>query len=329
MKTTVVSLAPLPAEFIQYLIKDAGIPAPEELEIINANSLSDSEIIAAVKGASVILGDFTFKRRITREIAMAAKGAKLIQQPSVGYQHIDIDACTEAGIPVANTAGANTVSVAEHTIMVALCLLKKLMLAHRTTVAGEWRQLDMDSVEMYGKVWGLIGMGKIGKAIAERLIAFGVKAIYYDPFRLTSSEEKQFSASYAKIDEMLGTSDIVSVHCPLTDETKGLINEKRLMLMKPSAVLINIARGEIIEEEALARALTEKRIAGAALDVYGEEPLTAANPLMSIQSDNLILTPHFAGTTNEAKIRVISSAMNNIAKALAGEKPDFVVNPIK
>jgi phosphoglycerate dehydrogenase-like enzyme len=137
MGRKIVSLAPLDVEIIRHMIRDSGIVVPSDLEIINANSLSQSELRTVVKGASAILGDFTFKQKITREIAMAAKGALLIQQPSVGYQHIDIDACSEAGIPVANTAGANTVSAAEHTIMVALCLLKNLMVAHRSTVAGQ------------------------------------------------------------------------------------------------------------------------------------------------------------------------------------------------
>ncbi|MBN1653138.1 MAG: 2-hydroxyacid dehydrogenase [Deltaproteobacteria bacterium] len=324
----IVSLAPLPVEIIWRMMSDCGIALPPDLEIVNANPLSHSEIVSAVKGSSAILGDYTFKQKITREIALAAKGALLIQQPSVGYQHIDIDACTEVGIPVANTAGANTISAAEHTFMVALCLLKNLMTAHRSAVAGQWLQLEIGSVEIHGKTWGLIGMGQIGRAIAERLTAFGVDILYTDPVRLEKEDENRLCASYQEIDQLLSASDIVSVHCPLTDATYALIDRRRLALMKPSAVLINIARGEIVDEQALANALSENRIAGAAVDVFSEEPLSTDNPLLQVQSDNLILTPHLAGTTNESKIRIISTAISNLAKALVGEKPQFVVNEV-
>lgn len=326
MRRKIVSLAPLPVEVIQQLISGCGISVPTDVEIVNANALSQSEILSVVKGASAILGDYTFKQKITREIAMAAKGALLIQQPSVGYQHIDIDACTEAKIPVANTASANTVSVAEHTIMVALCLLKNLLLAHRSTRAGQWLQLEIGSTEIQGKTWGLIGMGQIGRAVAERLVAFGVDIRYTNPKRLDKVDENRLRASYQEIDQLLSVSDIISVHCPLTDKTYRLINQHRLALLKPSAVLINVARAEIVDEHALANALSEKRLAGAAVDVFSDEPLSANNPLLQVQSDNLILTPHLAGATNESKIRIISIAIRNLAKALTGEKPDFIVN---
>jgi glyoxylate reductase len=172
-------------------------------------------------------------------------------------------------------------------------------------------------------------MGQIGRAVAERLIGFGVDTRYYDPVRLDKNEERRLRANYQEIDQLLVVSDLVSVHCPLTDDSYALVDQRRLALMKPSAVLINVARGEIVDEQALANALSEKRIAGAAVDVFSDEPLSADNPLMQVQSDNLILTPHLAGTTDESKIRIIATAISNLAKALAGEQPEYVVNRVQ
>jgi phosphoglycerate dehydrogenase-like enzyme len=326
MKKKIVSLCTLNAEVIMMMIKRAGRLNPEDIEIIDANRLSDTEIIELVKDAFVILGDFTFKKKITREIAMGAKNVKLIQQPSVGYQHIDIDACTEAGVPVSNTAGANTTSVAEYTIMAALGLVKRLMPAHRATASGEWKQMEIGAGDLDGKLWGLIGMGRIGCAVSERLIPFGVRVVYHDPVRLNEYDEKKYHAVYIDFDEMLKSADIISLHCPLTEKTRGLIGNSQLSMMKTTALIINVARGEIIDEAALARALKDHKIGGAALDVFAEEPISGANPLLGLKDKNLILTPHIAGATNESKMRIISAAINNIVKVLNGEKPDFIVN---
>jgi phosphoglycerate dehydrogenase-like enzyme len=329
MTTKIVSLAPLNAEVIKMMIRGAGLAIPDEIEIINANPLPDAEIIVLVKDAEIILGDFTFNKKITREIAQAAKNVKLIQQPSVGYQHIDIEACTEAGVPVANTAGANTIGVAEHTIMAALCLLKKVIAAHRSTAAGEWKQMEIGAGELYGKTWGMVGMGRIGRAVAERLAPFGVKISYFDTVKLDAAEEKRLGAGFMVLENMIATADIISLHCPLTDKTRGLIGEQEIARMKTTAVLINVARGEIIDEAALARALRDGKIGGAALDVFSIEPIEKDNPLLSPGTGNTLLTPHIAGATNESKMRIITAAINNIVNVLNGKKPDFIINSLQ
>ena len=328
MKNKIVSMCPLNANVIMMMIKGAGLSAPDDIELVDAYHSSGPEIIEQVKDADVILGDYTFNKKITREIARAAHNVKLIQQPSVGYQHIDIEACTEAGIPVSNTAGANTVSVAEHTIMAALCLVKRLMPAHQATVSGEWRQMEIGAGELAGKLWGLVGMGRIGCAVSERLIPFGVRMAYYDPVRLDENDENKYHVAYIDFWEMIRSADIISLHCPLTEKTRGLIGTPELAMMKTAALLINVARGEIIDEAALAQALKEQKIGGAALDVFAEEPISMINPFIGMTTENLILTPHVAGATNESKMRIISAAIRNIVKVLNGEKPDFVVNPI-
>jgi phosphoglycerate dehydrogenase-like enzyme len=329
VKKKVVSLSTLGPELLMLMIKNNGISNPEDVEIIGANHLPDGEIVELVRDADVIFGDFTFNKNITAEMARAAAKAKLIQQPSVGYQNIDVEACAAAGIPVANTAGANTVSVAEHVVMSALCLAKNLMMAHRTTAAGEWRQMDIGAVELQGRLWGLIGMGRIGRAVAERLLPFGVRMAYYDTAKMSGEDEARYHAAYSGLDDLLKTADIISIHCPLTDETRGMISAGRLALMKPSAFIINVARGEVLDEEALALVLKEKRLAGAALDVFSEEPVSMENPLLNLEGANLVLTPHIAGVTQEAKMRIITAAVRNMVSVLNGNKPEFVINEVK
>lgn len=328
MKKKIVSLSTLGPELLMLMIKNNGIADPDDVEVIGANHLPDGNIVELVRDADVIFGDFTFKKHVTAEMARAAKKAQLIQQPSVGYQNIDVEACTGAGIPVANTAGANTVSVAEHVVMTALCMVKNLLMAHRTTVAGEWRQMDIGAVELQGRLWVLIGMGRIGRAVAERLIPFGVRMAYYDAVRMGGDDELRLHAACSGMEELLKTADIISIHCPLTDETRGMVSAGRLALMKPSAFIINVARGEVLDEGALALALKEKRIAGAALDVFSEEPVGSDSPLLGLEEANLVLTPHVAGVTQEAKMRIITAAVRNMVSVLNGGRPDFVINEI-
>jgi phosphoglycerate dehydrogenase-like enzyme len=328
MNKKIISLCPLNATVISTMIKGAGLSEPEGIELIDAYHLPEAEIIELVKDAEIILGDYTFNKKITREIAAAAHNVKLIQQPSVGYQHIDFEACAEAGVPVANTAGANTTSVAEHTIMAALCLVKRIMPAHHATLSGEWKQMEIGAGELAGKLWGLVGMGRIGRAVSERLAPFEVRMAYHDTDRLSENDEKKYHVEFIDIKEMLRSADIISLHCPLTDKTKGLIGKPELSMMKKTALIINVARGEIIDEPALAQALKEQTIGGAALDVFAEEPINKNNPFIGINAENLILTPHIAGATYESKMRIISAAIKNIVKVLNGEKPDFVVNAV-
>ncbi len=181
---------------------------------------------------------------------------------------------------------------------------------------------------MQGKLWGLIGMGRIGRAVAERLIPFGVRMVYHDMAKMSEDDEKIYHAEHSGLDDLLKASDIISIHCPLTDETRGMISAGRLALMKPSAFIINVARGEVLDEEALAAALEEKRLAGAALDVFSEEPVGTDNPFLKLDGANLVLTPHIAGVTQEAKMRIITVAVRNMVNVLNGGRPDFVINDI-
>jgi len=318
----IVNLSPIPKEFLIEFFKMHGVV---DINVVDAGNFSAEQVIYEVKDAGFIIGDYTFKQRITREVAMAAKNVKLIQQPSVGYQHIDIGACTEAGIKVANTAGANTIAAAEHTIMTALCLIKNLFYAIRTTAAGEWRQMEVKPGELFNKTWGFIGFGRMGKAVAERLIAFGIRMLYYDVIRIPADEEKRLQVTFANLSDVLKSSDILSLHCPLTEETTGLINRGNIALMKQGAIIINVSRGEVVDEQALAEALRDGKLGGAALDVFSAEPIASTNPLLAVAGDKVILSPHVAGVSQEAQGRILTATITNIVKVMKGEIPESLV----
>lgn len=327
MPTKILSLSPLPKGILeQFLSPYLGGQA---VELLSAAELSEEQLAAALTQTEILLGDFTFERKITAATVANANNLKLIQQPSVGYQHIDLAACREKGIPVANAAGANDKSVAEHTLMLALMLLKKALYFHSKTSQGQWAQMEameLGVFELAGKRWGITGMGRIGRELARRLRAFEVELSYYDPRRLSPEEEGELQVQFAPFEKLIRRSDIVSLHVPLTDETRHMIRAETLKQMKPGSYLINVARGELIDEAALAQSLNNGEIAGAGIDVFSEEPVHPANPLL--KTKNVILTPHLAGTTSEARTRIIEVAIRNILGVINGQKPFNVVNGV-
>lgn len=326
----VVCFSPLPAEFVRALIAPYRDRLDRDVEVMVITDISDkAKLFEALKKADVIVGDYTFKIPITREMCYAMEKVKLIAQPSTGYDHIDVDACTERGIPVANIGGANAVTVAEYTIMVALALLRRLMEAHERTSRGEWPQwelMEKGSFELYGKTWGIIGFGRIGREVAKRLKGFDMKVLYYDKVRPPPEVEAEYNVEYAPLHKLLKVSDVVSIHVPLTHETRGMIGERELRMMKPTAILINPARGEVVDEGALARALREGWIAGAAVDVYSVEPPGPDHPLLKVRGANLILTPHIGGASTDSRVRIIQVTIENVIRALRGEELLNVVN---
>ena len=325
MSKTVLSLAPLPAEVVKFLIKQ--VPDVPDFDVISGNEMSEEAVKETFSEADVVLGDYTFKQKITADTISSTRNLKLIQQPSVGYQHIDVDACTAKGIKVANTAGANTISVAEHTIACGLCLLKNMFHAHTSTKSGKWEQMNIKPAELKGKVWGIVGLGRIGQAVAERLKPFGLsRIIYYDSYRQGLSVEQELGVEYTEMTNILSQSDIISLHAPLTDVTRNMINEDALNSMKPGAYLINVARAELVDEKALAEAIRRVKIAGAGIDVFSEEPVTMNNPFLAVESEKLLLSPLVSGVTDEAAGRIINMATANIARVLKGEKPESLVN---
>lgn len=328
----VVSFTPYPAEILRALFMPIAEEMGFEGELIFKviRDLSDRETLYRELGdADIVIGDFTFEIPIDRDMIMHMKRVRLIQQPSTGFDHIDIDAAREAGIPVANIGGANSISVAEHTIAMALALLKRVVQSHVRTQSGEWVQQEFFNLglfELYGKKWGIIGMGRIGSEVAKRVRAFGVSVIYYDVRRLPEDVERELGVEYRPFNRLITEADVISVHVPLTPETRHMIGEKELRRMKGSAVIINPSRGEVIDEEALAKAIRSRWIFGAGVDVYSREPPPPDHPLLKLEGYNVITTPHLAGATNEARQRIIETSVRNVIRVLMGEPPENVVN---
>jgi phosphoglycerate dehydrogenase-like enzyme len=199
--------------------------------------------------------------------------------------------------------------------------------AHTSTKSGGWEQMSIKSAELQGKVWGIVGFGRIGQAVAERLKPFQLsRIIYHDTHRPEPSVEQALGVEYTEMITLLNQSDIISLHAPLTDATRAMINEDALNSMKPGAYLINVARAELVDEKALAVAIIKGKIAGAGIDVFSEEPITMNNPLLAVESERLLFSPHVAGVTEEAAGRIINIAAANIARELKGEKPESLVN---
>jgi len=329
---TIVSMSPLPESFMEGLFAPVKDKLPGDMKIIVVFGKPKDEIKAILKDADIVIGDYSFQMKIDAELCEAMENVKLIQQPSTGFDHIDIDACRKKGIPVANAGGSNSVSVAEYTIMAALALLKRLVYAHEYTKSGEWPQwklMDMGTFDLYGKTWGVIGIGRIGREVAKRVRAFDAEVIYYDIRKLPPEEEEKLGVKYSRLSKLLRNSDIVSIHIPLTPETEKFLGEQELRSMKPGAILINPSRGKLIDEEALAKAIREGWIGGAAVDVYSKEPPSPDHPLLRLAREgdyNIILTPHIAGANSDARSRIIMHSIENIVRVLAGGKPIAVVN---
>lgn len=330
-KYKVVVLSPVPEALIKMwatpIAQKYGIPI-EDIEVVTLFEPNYEEVARQVADADVVVGDYTFRIKIDADLCQKMSKVKLIQQPSTGYDHIDVVACAKRGIPVANIGGANSISVAEHTIMLALMLLKRAVYAHQKLVNGQWTQGELMNTigELYGKTWGILGMGRIGKEVAIRVLAFGARVIYYDVVRREDVEK--LGVEYRPFNRLLAESDVLSIHVPLTEKTRGMIGERELRMMKPTAVLINVSRGEITDEEALAKAVREGWIAGVGVDVFSVEPPPPDHPLLQAAREgfNVIVTPHIAGATNEARMRIINVTLDNVLRVLAGLKPENVVN---
>ena len=251
--------------------------------------------------------------RVTEKLLANAPNLRVIGRAGIGVDNIDVKAATRHGIAVINAPGANTVSAAEHTFALLLALVRKVPWAQESLRNGEWDRKRFGGRELRGKVLGLVGLGRIGAHVTGIARAFGMEVIAYDPF-LSTKHAKQLGVSLTQLDDLLARADVVSLHAPLNDETRHLINGRRLAVMKPTAVVINAARGGLIDDDALVEALENGRLGGAALDVFDPEPLPDDSPLRTC--DRIILTPHLAASTKEAQIRVAVEISQSIRAAL-------------
>ena len=253
---------------------------------------------------------------------------KLIQQSGVGYVDSFIRAARERGVPVAITPEGTCLGVAEHTILLILAVYKHLAEAHATMRAGKWdhERFRRDSYFLYGKTLGIVGLGRIGADVARRVRGFEpARVLYHDLFRKPPAAERELGVGYAALDTLLRESDVVTLHVFLSEQSRHLIGERELGLMKPSAVLINTSRGAVVDEAALYVALRDNRIWGAGLDAWTEEPTPPDNPIL--QLPNVTCTPHMATGTVDADRMKFQAAVANFRRVLAGQPPLNVVRP--
>ena len=295
-------------------------PPDFDLVIVPAGS---SEYLEAMAGAEYLVG--FVDGLINDALFRCGPNLKLVQLLSAGYEKADMDAARQAGVPVANNGGANSVAVSEHVLMLLLAVSRQLILQHANVIAGRWRGNSVPRVyELRGKTLGIVGLGTIGKKTARLAQAFGMDVIYYDIERLGEDAEDLLDVRFRLFRELLGLSDVVSLHTPLDVSTYHMIGEAELALMKPSAMLINTARGPVVNEADLYDALAAGNIAGAGLDVYDPEPPAADNPLYSL--NNVVLTAHMAGPTFESNIARVRNAFDNVQRVASGKEPFWLVS---
>ncbi len=260
--------------------------------------------------------------QVTAEVIAAATSLKIIGRAGTGVDNIDVEAATRRGILVMNTPGGNTISTAEHTVSMLLSLARNIPHAHASLAGGKWDRKKFTGTEVSEKTLGIVGLGKIGREVATRCQAFGMKTIGYDPL-LSAEVALKMHIDLVSLDELYHRSDFITVHTPLTAETKGLLNDETLAKCKRGVRLVNCARGGIIDEQALLRALESGQVAGAALDVFEVEP-PVGNPLLSHQ--HVIVTPHLGASTEEAQEKVAVQIAHQMVDAFKGRGFSGVVN---
>ena len=298
--------------------------APDDLEVTVVDpSLSEAEKIELCRDADALITS-----DLSTNVLRECPKVKLIQTLSAGYDRLDLESILEMGIPVANNGGANAISVSEQTIALMIGIGRNLMAQwESTTRQRQWRGslYQTDLSEVTDKTVGIVGLGRIGRQVAKRLTGFDTRTIYYDVEDIPGDVQLEVKAEPVSFDELLETSDIVTLHVPLTRRTRGMMSDREFAMMKPTAFLINLCRGPVVDEAALYRALTEGQIAGAGLDVLEVEPTPADNPLFDL--DNVIITPHMAGQSSETALRAAHFAYGNILRVLNGGEAESLVTP--
>lgn len=289
------------------------LKAQEGFEVIEAYGSSPEQLLELVKDVSGIA--VRSDTKITAEVIAAAPELKVVGRAGVGVDNIDIEAATERGVIVMNTPGGNTIATAELTFTHMLCGTRPIAQANATMVAGQWARKDFPGKELYQKTLGICGLGRIGAEVAKRAAAFGMTILAYDPF-LTEGRAKSLGLEKVELEQVFTDSDYITVHMPLTNETRGMIDEAAIAKMKDGVRLFNCARGGIIDEAALVAGLKSGKVAAAGLDVYESEPLAEDSELRKI--DNLVLTPHLGASTSEAQESVGVEIAEQIADVLQG-----------
>lgn len=279
----------------------------DAVELVPISDSSSEEFVAALETADALIVRSATK--VTRELLAIAPRLKAVGRAGVGVDNVDIPAASEKGVAVFNAPGGNTIAAAELTMALLISVARKIPAAEASLRAGQWDRAAFKGVELRGKTLGLIGAGRIGSEVALRGQAFGMAVIVYDPY-LSAARAEELGVEMTEFDSLMGRADFVSIHVPLNDETRGIIGPDALDRMKPSAFVVNASRGGVVDESALTKALHNGDIAGAALDVYENEPLEADSPLRD--APNLVLTPHLGASTAEAQVNVATEVAEKI-----------------
>ena len=295
---------------------------PEGVDFTAVPSMDEQDFAALATDAEVL---FVLHRPIDAPLLALAPNVRLIQRNGIGYENIDHAAATAAGIPVAYTPGANAGAVAEHTILLMLALVKRFVAAEQGTRSGGWPMMELAQAgigDLGGATVGLVGFGHTGRAVAERLRPFGAHVVYHTRHRVDAAIETQLQATYLPLPELLAAAQLVSLHLPLTAATQHLFDDEQFARMQRGAYLVNIARGGLVDEAALRRAIESGQLAGAALDtVQREEP--GGNPFTDLPQ--VIVTPHTAGPSHRGIEALFQRSFANINRVLAGEAPQELI----
>jgi len=290
-------------------------------EVVYKPDISHEDLVKEIAEYDALV--IRSRTTVSADVLQNARKLKVIGRAGVGLDNVDVNTATKMGIIVMNTPGGNTISTAEHTIAMLTSLARMIPQADRSMKEGKWDKKRFVGVELFRKTLGVIGLGRIGSEVAKRGIAFGMKVLAYDPY-ISTEVVKKLGVQPATVDEICREADFITVHVPLNDQTRSLIDKRQIEMMKPTVRLINCARGGIINEDALLEALQSKRIAGAALDVFTTEPLPEDHPFRKL--DNIILTPHLGASTSEAQEGVAKEVAEQIVDALSGRVIRNAVN---
>ncbi len=296
------------------------LTSDERFELVVRPGLSGEDLAVAISESDAVLVRSATK--ITRASLARAERLKAIGRAGVGVDTIDVQAASERGIAVLTAPAGNTISAAELTMALLLALARKVPAADRSMKAGEWDRKSFNGFELYGKTLGLVGAGRIGGQVAKRARAFGMEVLVFDPL-LDRERARELDVQLGGLEEVISRADVLSVHVPLTDATRNLIGAPQLASMKKGALLLNVARGGVVNEAALLEYLLNGHLSGAALDVYEHEPLPADSPLRSLT--NVVMTPHLGASTAEAQQNVAVEIAEAVRSALlTGDKTKAV-----
>jgi D-3-phosphoglycerate dehydrogenase len=282
--------------------------------------LSPDELIATIPGAAALI--IRSATQVTPDVLEAASDLMVVGRAGIGLDNVDVAAATARGVMVVNAPQSNIVSAAEHTMALLLASARNVPQAHAALVEGRWERSKWEGVELVDKTLGIVGLGRIGKLVADRAKAFGMRLVAYDPF-VSEDRARQMGVELLDLDQVVAESDFLTVHLPKTPETLGIINRDLLVKAKPSLRIVNVARGGIVHEQDLADCVTDGIIAGAALDVFSTEPMTES-PLFEIPS--VVVTPHLGASTREAQDKAGDTIASMVELALAGDFVPFAVN---